>query len=419
MKLIKSLKLAFNILIHSKVRSSLSIIGIVIGVASVIAILSLGAGMQQSLNERLGSLGSDIITISPGASRASGSQAGFRDDDFGGRGRTTISETKNITSKDVEALKLIPNVGKIEGTVSKRADVGYLSETSSFSVKGVDPKVWKDMVVSKLEAGRYLSQGDTNVVVIGSRIASGRFKENIQLNRQITIEGKPFRVVGILKASTGFGSDDSNIYMPIDTARITLKDVDAKALDSIEIKIKDVNQIDDTLAQIESRLMLTRAVNDRTKDFSVNSVKEMQESISQTLTIMTLFLGAIAAISLLVGAIGIANTMFTTVLEKTKEIGIMKSVGAKNKDILLIFLFNSAMIGLTGGIIGSLLGILGSEVFSIFTVRLMGGVSATTIVTPQLVILVVGFSVLIGIIAGVVPAYRASKMNPVDALRYE
>ena len=134
---------------------------------------------------------------------------------------------------------------------------------------------------------------------------------------------------------------------------------------------------------------------------------------------MTLFLGAIAAISLLVGAIGIANTMFTTVLEKTKEIGIMKSVGAKNKDIMLIFLFNSAMIGLTGGIIGSLLGILGSNLFSLFTLRLMGGVSATTIVTPQLVILVVGFSVLIGIIAGVVPAYRASKMNPVDALRYE
>ncbi len=418
MKLIKSLKLAFNILIHSKVRSSLSIIGIVIGVASVIAILSLGQGLQNNLNERLGGLGADIITVSPGASRATGSQAGFRENDFGGGGGTS-SEAKNITSKDVEALKLIPNIAKIEGTVSARADIDYLSETSAVNVKGVDTNVWKDIVTTKLDAGRYLSQGDTNVVVIGSRIASGRFKEDIQLNRQITIEGKPFRVVGILTASTGFGSDNNNIFMPIAMARITLKDVGEKEFNSIEIKVKDVAQIDDTLTQIESRLMLVRAVTAKTKDFTVNSVKETQASISQALTIMTLFLGAIAGISLLVGAVGIANTMFTTVLEKTKEIGIMKSVGAKNKDILLIFLFNSAMIGLTGGIIGSFFGVLGSDLFSLFTLRLAGGVSASAVVSPQLVIYVVGFSVLIGIIAGVVPAYKASKMNPVDALRYE
>ncbi len=334
-------------------------------------------------------------------------------------GGGTSSEAKNITSKDVEALKLIPNIAKIEGTVSARADIDYLSETSAVNVKGVDTNVWKDIVTTKLDAGRYLSQGDTNVVVIGSRIASGRFKEDIQLNRQITIEGKPFRVVGILTASTGFGSDNNNIFMPIAMARITLKDVGEKEFNSIEIKVKDVAQIDDTLTQIESRLMLVRAVTAKTKDFTVNSVKETQASISQALTIMTLFLGAIAGISLLVGAVGIANTMFTTVLEKTKEIGIMKSVGAKNKDILLIFLFNSAMIGLTGGIIGSFFGVLGSDLFSLFTLRLAGGVSASAVVSPQLVIYVVGFSVLIGIIAGVVPAYKASKMNPVDALRYE
>ena len=169
--------------------------------------------------------------------------------------------------------------------------------------------------------------------------------------------------------------------------------------------------------------MLARAVNERTKDFTVGSVKEMQETISSTISSMTLFLGAIAAISLLVGAVGIANTMFTTVLEKTKEIGIMKSIGAKNKDILLIFLFNSCMIGLVGGILGGILGIVISR---LLTVYLLSGLDTgmvrgiiSTIVTPESFLLVFGVSVSIGILAGIIPAYRASKMNPVDALRYE
>ena len=212
--------------------------------------------------------------------------------------------------------------------------------------------------------------------------------------------------------------------MPIETARTTLEDVGKKEFGSIEIKIKNVDLIDETLEQIETRLMLTRAVNERTKDFTVSSVKALQETISDALGVMTLFLSAIAAISLLVGSVGIANTMFTTVLEKTKEIGIMKSVGARNSDILSIFLLNSGMIGLSGGIIGGIFGVLGSQLISAVFIRgmMMGGRASsgsTVIVTPQIVLLVLGFSVLIGIISGVIPAYRASKMRPVDALRYE
>ena len=279
------------------------------------------------------------------------------------------------------------------------------------------------MDTTGLESGRYLSQGDTNVVVIGYKLAKEKFKGDIQLGQQITIEGKPFRVVGILKDSSGMGGSGSSVFMPINVARTILENVGNKEFDSIEIKIKDVNQIEETLSQIEERLMLARAVNERTKDFTVGSVKEMQETISSTISSMTLFLGAIAAISLLVGAVGIANTMFTTVLEKTKEIGIMKSIGAKNKDILLIFLFNSCMIGLVGGILGGILGIVISR---LLTVYLLSGLDTgmvrgiiSTIVTPESFLLVFGVSVSIGILAGIIPAYRASKMNPVDALRYE
>lgn len=421
MKLLKSARLALNILVHSKLRSWLSIIGIVIGVASVITIMSLGNGMQQSMKERLGSLGADIITVSPGYSGASGARGGFRDhDNFEGNGNSGAT-VKNLTNKDVQALKLVSNIGYIQGIVSGRADLKYLTETASISVKGVDPKVWKEMETSELESGRYLFQGDENVVVIGSRLANDKFKESISLNRQVIIEDKPFRVVGILKASSGMGGGSgSTIFMPIDVARTVLEDIGDKKFTSIEIKIKNVDLIDETLKQIEQRLMLVRAVNTKTKDFTVSSVKEMQETISAALNSMTLFLGAIAAISLLVGTVGIANTMFTTALEKTKEIGIMKSIGAKNKDILLIFLFNSGMIGLAGGILGMILGIIISKVAFIFISGMGLDIRITSaVITPQLILSVFGISLCIGIIAGIVPAYKASKKNPVDAIRYE
>jgi len=423
MKIHKCLKLAFNMLHHSKIRSWLSIIGIVIGVASVISILALGEGMQQDLEMRLGSLGADIITVSPGASRATGGMGGFRRGDFNERDDND-NDVKNLTNNDVQALKLVSNVKYVHGTISQRGDVGYLEETMSSTVKGVDTQIWKNMENSKLESGRYLSQGDKNVVVIGYNIAHDRFKQDIQLNRQITIEGKPFRVVGILEKASGMSSTDSVIFMPIEIVRITLEDIDKKKLDSIEIKVENVDLIEETVANIESRLMLTRAVNAKTKDFTVSSVQATQESIQATINTVTLFLSAIAAISLLVGAVGIANTMFTTVLEKIKEIGIMKSIGAKDRDILLIFLFNSAMIGFSGGIIGAALGFFGSQLLSGFfsgsgTGGMMRMMSGQGIVTLNTVLLVLGLSVLIGLLSGVIPAYRASKMNPVDALRYE
>jgi putative ABC transport system permease protein len=427
MRLTKSIKLAYNILTHSKLRSWLSILGIVIGVASVIAIMSLGAGMQQAMEQRLGTLGADVVTVSLGFSQARGGEAGFRrpDDEHDSVSSTSEKAVQNLTNKEVQALKLVPNMKYIQGVVSKRAEIGYLDQTINTNVKGVDTKVWKDMETTGLDSGRYLSQGDTNVAVIGYNIAAERFKQAISLNRQITIEGKPFRVVGILKQSEGLGiggQSGSTIYIPIETARTTLVDVGTKEFTSIEIRVKDTNLIDDTLIQIESRLMLVRAVNERTKDFSVTSVKAMQETIASTLTTMTLFLSAIAAISLLVGAVGIANTMFTTVLEKTKDIGVMKSIGAKNKDIMLMFLFNSGMVGLAGGILGGIIGIAASYIMSTYLLSSldMGRMHiASTLVSSQTLIMVLGISLLIGILAGVIPAYRASKMNPVDALRYE
>jgi len=433
MKLQKSVKIALNILLHSKLRSWLTIIGIVIGIAAVVSIVSIGQGAQQSLEERLGGMGADIITISPGFTRAIGPTGGFREvrGVGGAEGEmrvvfeeqtSTASSSKNLTDKDVQFLKSISNVKYASGIVSGRGEIYYLGEHSSVSIEGVDPLVWKDMVTTELESGRYLIGGDANAVVVSNRVANSLFKNKIEVNRQITIKEKPFRVVGILKES-GFGGGDNTVFMSIKMARTILGDVGDKKFDSISVKVEDANLIDETLDEITKKLMVARGIFDeKKKDFTVTSAKAIQERISEIVTTMSIFLGAIAAISLIVGAIGISNTMFTSVLEKTKEIGIMKAIGAKNKDIMLIFLLTSGMIGLVGGLIGITLGVLGSMGLEGISIRLgmMGaGESLKTAVTPELLIFSIAFSVLIGMLSGIVPAYRASKMKLVDALRYE
>ncbi|MCX6818212.1 MAG: ABC transporter permease [Candidatus Aenigmarchaeota archaeon] len=418
MKPSKSFKLALNILRHSKVRSWLTIIGIVIGVASVVAIMSIGTGMQLSLESSLGGLGADIITISPGASRTMG---GFRD--FGSDQPSASSSTaKNLTIKDIQALKSVENVDIVTGTVSGRGEVYYLAETTTVSITGVDPIAWNEITTSTLSSGRFLGASDYSAVLVGNRLATRSFKQPLSVNRVITIEGASFKIAGILNESGGMmgGGSDSGIIMPIEAARAVLDDVGTDEFDSIIVKVADADLVEQTMSDIDARLMLTRHVTNRTKDYSVSSSVAMQATISSTLESVTLFLGAIAAVSLLVGAVGIANTMFTTVLERTKQIGIMKAIGAKNRDIMMIFMMNSALVGLVGGVIGLVIGSVASLFVAIPMMGMGGrGMGAENVVTPQLLVFTLSIAVGIGIVAGLVPAYRASKLRPVDALRYE
>ncbi|MCX6748999.1 MAG: ABC transporter permease [Candidatus Pacearchaeota archaeon] len=413
MRLKKSFQLALNILLHSKLRSWLTIIGIVIGIAAVVSIVSISQGAQQQLQERLGGLGADVLTVSPGFRQARGFEGGFRD--FGGQSSTTTVQ-KNLTSKDVLVLKSLPNVKYVLGQISGRQDLTYSSKTASVSINGVDISVWKDVTTEKMASGRFLVQSDSFSVVLGGDLVKSTFPDGIPLNSNVIINGKSFKVVGITESGR-------TAYIPIEIARTVLDNVGEKEFSSISIKIKDVNLATETTNLIISRLMMSRGeINAKDQDFTVTNPADIQASIQQTMNSMSLFLGAIAAISLLVGAIGIANTMFTSVLEKTREIGIMKAIGAKNSDILSIFLLNSGLIGLVGGLGGVILGYIGSGLISYLSSSMGGGetrILSSTLVTPSLVILSLFFSVLIGMIAGAIPAYRASKLNPVDALRYE
>jgi len=418
MRLKKSFQLALNIFFHSKLRSWLTIIGIVIGIGAVVAIVSISQGAQQQLEERLGSLGADILTISPGMQRARG--FGFGGEERSG-GTITSSATKNLTARDIIVIKSIPNVKYVMGQVSGEADVVYLSKTAKNQrVSGVDISVWKDITTEKLSSGRFLTSGDIYSVVIGNRIATTLFEKEVPINSKIIIEGKSFKVVGILQ-------EGSAIYMPITIARTILEDVGKEEFNSISVKIEDVDLANQTVTDITKKLMLSRGIlQEKNRDFTVTNPAAMQETIQAMMSTMTLFLGAIAAISLIVGGIGIANTMFTSVLEKTRDIGIMKAIGAKNKNILLIFLLNSGLIGLVGGTGGVILGFFTSSVISslggIQTAGNrgpMGFLGGSSVVSMPLIIGALLFSVLIGMIAGAIPAYRASRLNPVDALRYE
>ncbi len=413
MKPYKCLENAVKMVIHSRLRSWLTIIGIVIGVASVIALVSIGEGMQASVSEDLGSLGGNTITISPGYTKATSMRR--EPPGFGSGGQTVDL----LGTKEVLALRSISGIRYIDTNIEGQAEVYYLGGSAHLSIIGVDQKVWSYVTTSSPEDGRLLDSADQNVVVIGHKIAKEYFDEPIGINKVITIEGSSFRVVGILEESSGFSSADNTIYMPLQSAYHVLDGKTTNEYDSITVIAEDGVDIDEVVAKIESKLNTVRHVYSLDdKDFTVTSMKQIYEQISSATSTVTLFLGIISFISLVVGAIGIANTMFTAVLEKTKEIGIMKAIGAKNKDILLIFLFHAGVVGLVGGLIGVIFGIGGSSLLS-GVMSTPDGASVKTVVTINTVLLALSISLLAGLIAGFVPAYQGSKLKPVDALRYE
>lgn len=406
------LKLALNITLHSKLRSWLTVIGIVIGVAAVVAIVSIGQGLQQNVQSRLSGVGEDLITLSPGGRGAS---SGFR----GGFGEGGGATSANLTIRDIQVMQSINNVKFVEGIVSGRAVTYYLGEKASLSVDGVDPLTWQYMVTSTIDTGRLLGPADSNVIVVGSRVGNQTFKEPLYVGRSLELEGKPFKIIGILKPVDG--GEDGKVYMPIHSARSTLTTTDNQTYNSILVKVTDVSAVTQVMADADAKLAISRHVANLKKDYSLRSAQAQAQRLADVTSTMTLFLGAIAAVSLLVGAVGIANTMFTAVIEKTREIGIMKAIGAKNADILLVFMLNAAMVGLVGGVLGVLLGTIVSKLIPYLGISLFlpGGGQMSTVISPGLIIGSLFLAIGIGIISGVIPAYRASKLRPVDALRYE
>lgn len=302
-------------------------------------------------------------------------------------------------------IKGNPNILLVNEIVAGRGEFIFLAETAIVSIQGVNPVTWTETNNVELDSGRFLGVSDSGTIVIGDRIANDNFKQQLTIGRKVTIESKPFTVIGILKE----GSNDSTVFMPITTAW-EITDVNRNVYTSIQAKVNDPEKIEEITGELEQQLRLSRKVTERNQDFTIRSSLAFQEQISGVLDTLTLFLGAIAAISLLVGAVGVANSMFTSVLEQTREIGIMKALGSTEREILELFVIESGLFGLIGGIIGVIIGTIVAFGISFF---------ATTLVTPQLMIFAILLSTIIGIISGIIPARAASKLKPVEALRYE
>ncbi|WP_406660655.1 ABC transporter permease [Methanolobus sp. ZRKC3] len=405
------LKLAVNILLHSKIRSWLTIIGIVIGVGSVVSIMALGDSMEADMADRFADMDMTLITITPGYSGASSAMG--RGPGGGGSGQSVSTDTE-LTDKDLMAIKLVENIDLLYGEISGNEEVYFLGETATLSIKGVDSQVWQYATSYELESGRLLEPADNYVAVIGYTIANELFDQSVGVNQVIAINGKSVRVVGIFAE----GENDRGVVMPIDPAADLIEDAEDDVFDSIVVKVDEVENVDAVEAEIIEKLMISRHVNEKDRDFSTTASKSMADSVSEMMSSMTLFLGAIAAVSLVVGAVGIANTMFTSVMEKTKEIGTMKAIGARNRDILTIFILNSALVGFVGGVLGIILSMVLSSLFPLLGLPIMRGAMGSA-VSPYLVALGLFIAVGIGVLSGVIPAYNASRMKPVDALRYE
>jgi len=398
------LGMAWRNLKRRRLRSWLTILGIVISIAIIFVLISLSLGLSSAIEEQFRLLGSDKFFVGP-------------KDSFGGG---ASSGAVLITEDDV---KEIEGVSGVRATSSWTIATGRLEANKRIrfnTIIGVDPAkldVFVEAGFINIEEGRMISVGDDKKIVIGSQYKYNNYLvEPIELGKKILINDEDFRVVGILK-SVGSPPDDQIIYMPLDRFRQTFPDT-GERIDQIAVQIEAGRDIVEVANNVEKKLRNFRDVDEKNQDFTILTPEDLLATLGTVLNIITGFLLGVAGISLLVGSIGIANTMYTSVIERTKEIGVMKAVGARNEDVLRLFTYEAGFIGLLGGVFGVLIGfafVKGIEYLA--AAEGFGFLQAAT--PPYLILGCLVFSFVIGAISGRLPAKQAANVIPVEALRYE
>ena len=404
----ENLRIALRALRANKMRSILTMLGIVIGVATVVALISIGNGATSSITSEIQS-GSSMLTVQAGRMQ---------------RGPGGGSQSSYLYYADYELLQRIlkTGVGNIMPTFQSSYELKYGNENFSSSVIGVMTG-YEEMNSLTLSQGRAISSGDEKsgalVAVLGSQTAEDLFGGLSPMDKIISIDGTKFKVVGVLESKgSGMGSADSAVLIPLETGYSklfgsTAVENNKRTVSSIIVPITDVEKIDTVSAQIEFLMRRSHKLSSTDEsDFNIQNPTDMLESLSSITQTLTIFLGAIAGISLLVGGIGIMNIMLVSVTERTKEIGLRKAVGATRNQILFQFLIETMTLSIFGGVIGILLGV---GIASIFTLTGL----ITAVITSGSILMAFSSSMAIGVFFGLYPAYRAANLHPMEALRYE
>ncbi|HEX9898673.1 MAG TPA: ABC transporter permease [Candidatus Methylomirabilis sp.] len=410
MYLVASVRIALRALRVNKLRSALTMLGIIIGVGSVIAMVAVGSGAANRISEQIASIGSNLIIVLPGSATSGGMRMGH-------------GSTLTLTEEDAKAIALeIPGVQTAGGSMRGTAQLVFGNQNWSTIVQGttadyLEIRDW-DLADGKFFTAEDID-GATKVVVLGQTVRENLFGDGDPIGQIIRIKKVPFEVIGLLtrKGQSSWGQDqDDVVIIPLSTAKkrvLGVSQANARNVGVIHVKVKSVELMQEIQDQLTALLRQRhRTQLDQENDFQVRNLAETFAAQEESSRTMTLLLGAIASVSLLVGGIGIMNIMLVSVTERTREIGLRMAVGARSRDILGQFLIEAVTLALIGGILGILFGVGGSTLIAMLA-------NWSTLITPGSITVAFGSSALIGIFFGYFPAHKAAFLDPIEALRYE
>ena len=409
MNIWESIRTAWKSIFSNKLRSSLTMLGIIIGVSAVVLLVALGRGFQTSMKTTFENMGASALYVSSSADKA-------------------VKTLRPLTFEDAQALAnkaLAPAIAVVSPTLSKGVSASYGNNNVNVQCTGVMPTITQ-IRNYELDSGRFITEQDINarnsVVVLGYQTAVDLFAGESAVGKSLRVSGGKYQVIGSFKKMGGFAGD-SYILMPLTTMQSKI--VGGNNVQQIAVKASSPDKVDSAIAEITSILRARHYIsNGAADDFSIRDMREIMNSMQTTLAMFSLFLSSVGAISLIVGSIGIMNIMLVSVSERTREIGIRKALGARRRDILIQFLIESGALSFTGGLIGLLIAVGGSLLMGNIS---MGGPpggggsssSFSAEISPTIIILALAVSIGTGLISGTYPATRAARMDPIESLRHE